>query len=103
MAKSLSSVLSKVFKRLVSVRLRRFMERSGVLPTTRLAYRKGLGACNALLSVSHNLQSALDSGAVARIVQIYFSAIFDRATIRAFSIGSALWVLEVPCCLQTLH
>ena len=46
---SIPSVLSKVFERLVSVRLGRFMERSGVLPTTQFAYRKGLGICDALL------------------------------------------------------
>ena len=39
----ITSVLSKVFERLVSVRLGRFMERSGVIPTTQFAYRKGLG------------------------------------------------------------
>ena len=46
---SITSVLSKVFERLVLVHLRRFMERSGVLPTTQFAYRKGLGTCDALL------------------------------------------------------
>ena len=50
------------------------MERSGVLPTTQFAYRKGLGTCDALLRVSHTLQSALE----ARIAQIDFSAAFDR-------------------------
>ena len=35
---SITSVLSKVFERLVSVRPGRFMERSGVLPTTQFAY-----------------------------------------------------------------
>ena len=35
------------------------MEPSGVLPTTQFAYRKGLGTCDALLYVSHTLQSAL--------------------------------------------
>ena len=54
------------------------MERSGVLPTTQFAYRKGLGTCDALLCVSHTLQSALESGQEARIVQIDFSAAFDR-------------------------
>ena len=54
------------------------MERSGVLPTTQFAYRKGLGTCDALLCVSHILQSALESGQEARIVQIDFSAAFDR-------------------------
>ena len=71
---SITSVLSKVFERLVSVSLGRFMERSGVLPTTQFAYRKGLGTCDALLCVSHTLQSALESGQEARIVQIDFSA-----------------------------
>ena len=53
------------------------MERSGVLLTTLFAYRKGLGTCDALLCVSHTLQSALESGLEARIVQIDFSAAFD--------------------------
>ena len=74
---SITSVLSKVFERLLSVRLRRFMELSGVLPTTQFAYRKGLGTYDALFCVSHTLQSALESGQEARIVQIDFSAAFD--------------------------
>ena len=48
---SIKSVLFKVFERLVSVRLGRFMERSGVLPTTRFGYRRGMGPCDALLCV----------------------------------------------------
>ena len=67
-----------VFDRLVSVRLGRFIECSGVLPTIQVAYWKGLGTCDALLCVSHTLQSALESGQVARIVQIEFSAAFHR-------------------------
>ena len=62
----------------MSVRLGRFMERSGVLPTTQFAYRNGLGTCDALLCVSHTLQSVLERGQDARIVQIDFSAAFDR-------------------------
>ena len=59
------------------VRLGRFIERSVVLQTTQFVYRKGLGACDALVCVSHTLQSALESGQEARIVQIDFSAAFD--------------------------
>ena len=88
----MTSVLSKVFERLVSVRLGRFMERSGVLPTTQFAYRKGLGTCDALLRVSHTLQSVLASGQEARIVQIDFSAAFDRV-----SHQSILYKLCVLC------
>ena len=75
---SIASVLSKVFECLVSVRLGRFMERSGVLPTDQFAYRKGLGTCDALLRVLHTMKSALERGQEARIVQIDFSAAFDR-------------------------
>ena len=53
------------------------MERGGVLPTTQFAYRKGLGTCDALLCKSHTLQSVLESGQEARIMQIDFSAAFD--------------------------
>ena len=67
-----------MFERLVSVRLGRFMECSGVLPTTQFAYWKGLGTCGALLRMSNTLQSALENGQVARIMQIEFSAAFDR-------------------------
>ena len=74
---SIISVVSKVFEHLVSVRLERFMERSGGLPTTQFSYREGLGTCDALLCVSHTLQSALESGQETRIVQIDFSAAFD--------------------------
>ena len=54
------------------------MEHCGVLPTTQFAYRKGLGTCDALLCMSHTLQSVLDSKQEARIVLIEFSAAFDR-------------------------
>ena len=75
---STTSVLSEVFERLVSVRLGQFMECSGVLPTTLFAYQKGLGTCDALLGMSHTLKGELGSGQGARIIQIDFSAAFNR-------------------------
>ena len=62
----------------MSVRLGRFVEPSGGLPTTQFTYRKGLGTCDAFLCASHTLQCALKSGKEARILQINFSAVFDR-------------------------
>ena len=62
----------------MSGRLGHLMERSGMLPTNQFDYRKGLGACDELLCMSHTLQSALESGQEARIVQIDSSAAFDR-------------------------
>ena len=75
------------------------MEGSGVLPTTQFAYRKGLGTCDALLCVSHTMQSALESGQEARIVQIASVQPLIGSTFWAFSISFALWVLEVLSCL----
>ena len=49
-----------------------------MLPTTQFAYRKGLGTCDTLLCVVHTVQNALEMGQEARIVQIDFSAAFDR-------------------------
>ena len=62
----------------MSIRLGRFIESSGVLPTTLFAYRKGLGTSDAIVCLSHTLQSALESGQKAIIVQIDFSAAFGR-------------------------
>ena len=80
------------------------MERSGVLPTTQFAYRKRLGTCDALLCVLHMLQSALESGQEARIVQIDFSAAFDTVNHQGILYklcsvgfrGSVLSILTVP-------
>ena len=74
----ITSVLSTVFERPVFVCFGRFMERCGVLPTTQFAYQKGLGTCDALFCVFHTLQSALESGQEARVVQIDFITAFDR-------------------------
>ena len=49
---SLIPILSKVFERLVSVRLGRFMECRGVHLINQFAYRKGLGTFDALLCVA---------------------------------------------------
>ena len=49
-----------------------------MLPTTQFAHRKCLDTCDALLPVSHTLQSALERGQEAKIVQIDFSAAFHR-------------------------
>ena len=54
------------------------MEQSGVLSTTQFAYRNVLSTCDALFCMSHTFESALERGQEARIVQIDFSAVFDR-------------------------
>ena len=90
---SITSVLTKVFERLVSVCLGRFMERSGVLPITHFAYRKGLGTCDAFLCMSHTLESALKCRLGS--YRLISSQPLIGSTIREFCISSVLWVLVV--------
>ena len=94
---SLTSVLSKVFDRLVSVRLGRFIERSGVLPTTQFAYRKGLGICDALLCIHCKVHWSVGRRlGSCRLISVQP---LIGSTIREFCISSVLWVLEVLCYL----
>ena len=81
---SITSVLSKVFESLVSVRLGRFMERSGVLPTTQFAIH-----CRVQWRVDRRLGSS-------RLTSVQ---LLIGSTIYAFSISSAMLVLEVLSCL----
>ena len=68
-----------------------------MLPTTRFADWKSLGTCDTPLCVSYTLQSALESGQEARIVQIDFSAAFDRINhlYRLWSVGIVGSVLSI--------
>ena len=95
---SITSVLSKVFERLVAVCLGRYMERSGMLLTTKVAFQKGLGTCDALLCLSHTQQSALESGRWLRSCRLISVQPLIGSTIRAFSICSARCVLDDLCC-----
>ena len=64
------------------------------------AYRQSLGTCDALLCMSHTLQSSLESGQEARTVQIDFSAAFDRINYQGifyklYSVGIGYSVLSI--------
>ena len=98
----ITSVLSKVLERLVSVCLGRFMERNDVLPTTQFAYRKGLGTCEAVMQFCACPMHCKVHWRVGRRIgscRLISVQPLIGLTIRAFSISSALWVLEVLCCL----
>ena len=74
----ITSILSKVFESLLSVRLVGYGTQ-WCDSSTQFAYRKGLDTCDALLCVSHTLQRALECmRQEARILHINFSADFGR-------------------------
>ena len=96
---SVTSVLSKVFGPLVSVRLGRFMERNGVLPTTQFAYQKGQ------VHVTHFCACPIHCKVYWRVrrkqgsYRLISAQSLIGSTVRELSISSVRWVLEVLCCL----
>ena len=80
---TITPVLSKVFERLLSRRLSAFAERNGLLPNLQFGFRKGLGTCDALLTITNLVQKALDSGCEVRMIGLDFSAAFDRVNHQA--------------------
>ena len=99
---SITSVLSKVYERFAAFQLRRYFESKAILPPIQYGFRKGLSYCNAMLYVAHITQTALDSDAEARLVQIDFSSAFDHVNHAAVAYklkyvrvgGSVLSVIE---------
>lgn len=57
-----TSVLSKVFEKLIGARLSRYMKLNGFLPGSQYAYCKGRGTCAAFLEICCCCQSGLDCG-----------------------------------------
>ena len=74
---SIAPVLPKVFEKIVAGKLSHFWRETACF-LLQFSYQRGLGTCDALLTLSHSLQVALDRGMEERFVQIDFSAAFDR-------------------------
>ena len=71
-------VFLKYLKKLICDRFMKFLEANNFLPNFQFAYRKGLGACDALLSLVSPIQAALDNGSEACAICLDFSSAFDR-------------------------
>ena len=80
---SITPILSKLFERLLAKRLNAYAESNNLFPSQQFGFRKGLGACDAVLTISDRVQKALDSGSEARLVGLDFSAAFDRVNHKA--------------------
>ena len=80
---SITPILSKIFERLLAKRLNTYAEKHEIFPRQQFGFRKGLGACDAVLTISDRVQKALDSGLEARMIGLDFSAAFDRVNHKA--------------------
>ena len=69
---SITPVLSKVFERLLAKHLYAYAESNNLFPNLQLGFRKGLGTCDALLTISNTVQKALDLGQEVRMIGIRF-------------------------------
>ena len=74
---SITPVLSKVYEKLLSRKLHKFVADNNLLPKTQFGFRKGVGTTDALLVLTHDLQCCLDSRSEARVVSLDFSSAFD--------------------------
>ena len=88
---SITPILSEIFECLLAKRLNAFAEVNNLFRSQQFGFHKGLGTCDAVLTISDRVQKALDSGFEARMVRLDFSAAFDRvnhnALIYKLSIG----------------
>ena len=75
---SITPLLSMVYEKIVTRKLDYFLESNRLLPPSQFSCRRGLETCDALLTLSRRLQVALDMGMESRLVQLNFSAAFDR-------------------------
>ena len=74
-----------LFERLLANRLNSYIESEGVLPQTQFGYRKGLGTVDALLTLTGDIQGALNDGMEVRAVAIDFSSAFDKVNHKGIS------------------
>ena len=74
---TITPLLSKVFEHLLAKRLNNFAEKKNLFLHLQFGFRKGLGTCDALLTITKFVQKALDCGSEVRMVGLDFSAAFD--------------------------
>ena len=76
MLETISRLLPFCQKYLAEAKLRYFLKSNSLLPPSQFLYKRSLGTCDALLTLSHHLQVALDRGMDIRLVQLDYSAAF---------------------------
>ena len=74
---TITPVLSKVFEHLLAKHLNNFAEKKNLFPNLQFGFHKGLGTCDALLTITNFVQKALDCGCKVHMVGLHFSAAFD--------------------------
>ena len=69
--------MSKVFECLLAKHLNAYAETNDLFPHLQFAFRKGLGTCDALLTIISAVQKSLDTGCEVHMIGLDFSSAFD--------------------------
>ena len=77
---SIIPVFSKVFEYLLSKHLDAYVETNDLFPSLQFVFGKGLGTCNALLTVTSAVQKFLETGCEVHIIGLDFSAATGRVS-----------------------
>ena len=81
---TITPVLSKVFECLLAMCLNDFAEKKNLFPYLQFGFHKGLGTCDALLTITNFVQKALDCDCKVHMVGLDFSAALDRVNHKIF-------------------
>ena len=71
--------------------LNNFAEKNNLFPNLLFGFRKGLGACDALLTITNFVRKALDSNCEVRMVGLDFSVAFDRVNHKTLLFKLRCW------------
>ena len=77
---SITPLLSKAYENIVAEKCNNFLESSSLLPASQFSYRRDLGTCDALLTLSRHLKFTLNWGMEGRLAQLDFPGAFHRVS-----------------------
>ena len=75
---SITLVLSNVFHCLLAKHCTMHLLKHDSLPSLQFGFRKGMGTCNAFLTITSGVQKSLDTGCEVHMIGLDFSAAFDH-------------------------
>ena len=75
---SLTSVISKVLKRIIGKQVSSFIDKKGCLNGTQHGFRSGRSCLSALLSVFDDIMHMLEAGGSVDMVYLDFSKAFEK-------------------------
>ena len=96
---SYKGVLSKVFECILAKHLDAYAETNDLFPSLQFGFRKGLGTCDALLTITSVVQKSLNTGCLACMIGLDFGSAFDSVSHGLSSNSGRLILVELSLML----